>query len=175
MESHCWRLGKLGTISVAATGNDEAYRDEIPAPACIRKVVSVGSAARKGHSSESNLETQNINVFALGEGLQAPCLRVDYKHEELDIDSVEVSEQANTVKIGTKPITIVNDSSTFFSGSSVATPKIASLLALLLQYYDSQAPNGKSTEIRHCEQIMHILTTQVQDTCNMQSVLLRPY
>ena len=167
-------LEKVGTICVAATGNDGAYHDEIPAPACLRKVISVGSTTPKGQASDSNPETRNIDVFAPGEGLQAPCLPEDYEHKELDSYSVEVDEQANTV-VGTNfPIAIADDCRTTFSGSSVATPKIAGLLALLFQYADSQTRDGgRSTKIRHCEEIMHVLTTQVQD--NMQTVILRPY
>ena len=139
-------LDSLGTLCVAAAGNQGLYQKDIPVPACHGQVISVGALNRGFGISQLTPVPKRVQVFAFGESLLAPCLP----------DSINPTDFNCASRV---------------NGTSMATALMAGLLALLLQFADRQVQR-KCAKIRNNFFAHHVLTTEMQGT--MESHVLRP-
>ena len=140
-------LDSLGILCVAAAGNEGLYQKDIPVPACLGQVISVGTLNPGFGISQLTPVPKQVLVFASGESLLAPCL----------------PDNSNPTD---------NSCASLVCGTSMATALMAGLLALLLQFADRQV-QGKCAKIRNNFFAHHVLTTEMQGT--MESHVLRPY
>lgn len=90
-------------------------------PACLDSVISVGALDEYGHKLKSN-PPKGVDVFAPGENIPAPS------REESQPDGIVPS-----------------------TGSSCATPAIAGLVALVIQYAHQYVPANKRAKFRKTE------------------------
>ena len=159
------------TICVAAAGNEGAHQESIPLPAQFSNVISVGSLNRHGRVSDFTPDSPDIDVHAYGEKLKVPCLPANLDESLLDKSS-KVDQESHRVQITN--LSIKTDSNSSSSGTSLATPMFAGLLALLFQYGDVKVLSGeKCTKLRNCFQIKHIVHSHIQPT--MREKILLPY
>ena len=163
-------LEQEGTVCVAAAGNFGAYQDKIPTPAKFSKVISVGSVDENGEKSGFSPKAR-VKVYAPGEKLRTPCLPKEYETSELTA-SITFDPFNYTIKTS-KSISVDTTQTTSSSGTSLAAPVMAGLVALLFQYADKRMPsNGKCAKIRNCSQIVDIITSHIQPT--LDSLILKP-
>ena len=165
-------LEDKGTICVAAVGNEGAHQKYIPIPAMFSTVLSVGSLNKDGKVSSFTPSSREVNLYAYGEDLAVPCLP-----EKCDPSGFhgkcKVDPTTHEVEI-TSELEGVNTNHTVSeSGTSMATPMFAGLLALLFQYADVKLFKGrKCAKIRTCDQIKHVVISHLQDA--MHTNVLRP-
>ena len=166
-------LEDKGTVCVAAVGNEGAHQKYIPIPAMFSTVISVGSLDKDGKISGFTPSSREVNLYAYGEDLAVPCLpekcdrtvfhgkfKVDPTTHEVEI----ISELGQSIETNHA----MSD-----SGTSMATPMFAGLLALLFQYADIKLLKGrKCAKIRTCDQIKHVVISHLQDA--MHTNVLRP-
>ena len=159
------------TICVAAAGNEGAHQESIPLPAQFSKVLSVGSLNEHGRVSDFTPVSPDIDVYAYGEKLKAPCLPADLDSSILYLNSsVDKSHRVQITALSS----IKTDCTSPSSGTSMATPILAGLLALLFQYADVKVLSGeKCTKVRNCSHIKHIAHSYLQQS--MDKKVLLPY
>ena len=163
------KLESLGTICVAAAGNRGAYQKTIPSPACFSKVISVGSLSKGGNISDFTPKSRDIQAFAQGEDLVAPCLPFYYNNSE--IATFETDPSSPSVMTVDNYL-VAKHCTGSVRGTSMATPIVAGLLALLFQHAD-QLTSTKCAKARKCSFVRSVLRDFMQDSMN--SEVLRPY
>ena len=175
-EKKIYKLEELGTVCVAAAGNSGAYQQEIPAPARFSKVISVGSVNEHGEMSGFSPKAR-VDVYAPGEKIKAPCLSKEYCKDNAPVleTEVEVHPQNNTV-LSLVPISVDTSHEKAFSGTSMATPVMAGLIALLFHHVDRlMYISSKCTSIRRCSQVKELIVSKIQPTTDSKILRLNQF
>ena len=165
-------LSSLGIICVAAAGNEGGFQKDIAVPACFGKVLSVGSInENSGDPSGFNPKSREIQVFAFGQDLLAPAvaLRDD---QPLNRGIIQSVGETDAIANDHPPLELKTDLTSIVHGTSMATPMIAGLIALLFQRADFLR-NSKCKGIRNVSVVRKLLVQHMQSS--PEKFILEPF
>ena len=118
------KLYNAGVILVAAAGNDGDYQLDAAIPARFDQVISVGALDGTGRISDTNPPPQFVDVYAPGQDKDLDVVpSVDVKEFSHTIDG-KIQSTHREESVTNRPV----------QGSSIATPVIAGIIALLKQH-----------------------------------------